>query len=154
MSNELIPSADSSIALETDKPLVEGLRLTIMESKIVERAALGVTPKSISSTLGIPVTTINRLLAKKEVSEALDKIVEARNKAILAHLPTLLIDIIEDKVAMAKESDGRLADVSKRDVVDIAKTISDIIKAGTSTKETEATGLTAFYQTFNLASKE
>lgn len=128
--------------------------LTPMEADVVKHIVLGKTPKSVSSTLGIPVTTIQRLIAKKEVSEMIDEMVTARNKAMVAYLPTLLMDIIEDKVREAEEEDKGLAGASKRDVADIAKILSDIVKNTSSSTPQEANGLTAFYQTFNMVAKQ
>lgn len=135
--------------------LLPNIPLTPIETKILEYASLGKTPKHIGVSLGIPTSTVTRFLAKKEVKEVIDTMVEARNKALLNYLPNLLMDIIDSKIERVQQDpELSMADASKKDIVEIAKTISDIIKGSSSTEKQEGSGVVNFYQTLGFVAQQ
>lgn len=130
----------------------EGLVLSDLERKIIEGLATKVTPKELSIQLGIPRTAIANLLRKPGIQEFMQELVDARNQLMKMQLPDLLMDIIEDKVAV-NEEDGekRLADLTKKDVVDVAKQLNDLIKTTDSVKKDEAEDkFSKLYQQINI----
>lgn len=129
--------------------------ITPIEKQILEDTAMGRSPKQIAVKLGIPKNTIVRFLAKKEVREVVDTMVEANNKAILNYLPNLLMEVIEAKIdRVQQDADLTIADASKKDIVEIAKTISDILKTNTSTDKSEQSAVVNFYQTLGFVASQ
>lgn len=130
----------------------QGLQLTELEGLVVQKVAAGNPPKLVAQEFGIPTNAVNRLLAKEGVSDYLAELIDARNQALKAYLPTLLTDIVAAKVERALEGeDANIADASKKDVVDIVRVINDLIKTSDSTaKDDDSTGFGAFYQQVNI----
>ena len=130
----------------------EGLALSDLERKIIEGLATKKTPKELSIQLGIPKTAIANLLRKPGIQEFMQELVDARNQLMKMQLPDLLMDIIEDKVAVNDEDeDKRLADLTKKDVVDVAKQLNDLIKTTDSAKKDEAEDkFSKLYQQINI----
>ena len=141
MSKELV---------EIDTP--EGLTLSDLERNIIEGLATKKTAKEISIQLGIPKTAIANLLRKPGVKDFMQELVDARNQLMKMQLPDLLMDIIEDKVAVNDEDgEKRLADLTKKDVVDVAKQLNDLIKTTDSIKKDEAEDkFSKLYQQINI----
>lgn len=134
-----------------DKPSKgkKALVFTAMEHQIIEAVVLGKTPKLVAKELGIPVASINRLLAKPDVTEHVQELITARNLAYKAYLPQLLMEIIEAKVQRIEDNpEATMADLAtKKDVVDIAKVLSDVLKStDKSEAKEEATGFQLIYQ--------
>ena len=67
-------------------------------------------------------------------------------------LPDLLMGIIEDKVAQnAEDDERRLADLTRKDVVDVARQLNDMLKTTGSTKEDGNDDvMTKLYQQINI----
>lgn len=129
------------------------LALTPVEELAVTQAASGKTAKQISTALGIPVTSVTSLLAKDNIKELVNQMIEARNRALVAYLPNLLMEIIDDRVTKIQEDpDYTMSDLSKKDVVEIAKVIGDLTK-GASSEGTKDTPMMQFYQHFNLGNQ-
>ena len=126
-------------------------KLSPIEIQIVQHAAANKTPKAIAISLGLPTSAVSRTLANKDVEGYLDSLVKARNKAIEAYLPGLLMDIVEAKVEMIQNDPERsLAELSKRDIVDIAKILSEMTQKSQVSDNTKTDGITNFYQQLNM----
>jgi hypothetical protein len=136
--------------VQLDTP--EGLMLSDLERKLVEGLASKRTPKDLSIEYGIPRTAITNLTRKPGVSEFIQELVDARNQLMKMYLPDLLMGIIEDKVAKNLEEDEtRLADLSRKDVVDIARQLNDMLKTTGSEATTEKEDKFAkLYQQINV----
>lgn len=131
----------------------QGLILTDIERSIIEALASGQTPKDIALELGIPRTAVVNLMRKPSVAEFIQEIVDARNQAMKMYLPDLLTRIIEDKIAkhVDEAEDGRMADLTKKDVIDIARQLNDMLKTtGSETKEVAEDKLGKIYQQINI----
>ena len=140
--------ANDIIQLDTPSNLV----LSDLERKLVEGLASKRTPKDLSIEYGIPRTAITNLLRKPGVSEFIQELVDARNQLMKMYLPDLLMSIIEDKVAKnMEEEDSRMADLSRKDVVDIARQLNDMLKTTGSEAVTEKEDKFAkLYQQINI----
>ena len=127
------------------------IKLSPIETIIVQHAASNKTPKMIATSLGLPTSAVHRVLANKDVEAYLDELVKARNKAIEAYLPGLLMDIVEAKLeAIEADPEKTLADASKRDLADIAKMISEMTQKSQVSDISKQDGVTAFYQQLNI----
>lgn len=127
------------------------IKLSPLETLIVQHAAANKSPKAIAISLGLPASAISRVLANKDVETYLDSLVKARNKAIEAYLPGLLMDVIEAKVErIVNDPEASMADASKRDLADIAKMVSDMTQKSQVSDVAKTDGITAFYQQLNI----
>lgn len=127
------------------------IKLSPIETIIVQHAASNKTPKMIATSLGLPTSAVSRVLANKDVEAYLDELVKARNKAIEAYLPGLLMDIIEAKLeAIDMDPEKTLADASKRDLADIAKMVTDMTQKSQVSDASKQDGVMAFYQQLNI----
>lgn len=143
-----LPSTDLQALTSLPTSLI---KLSPIETIIVQHAASNKTPKMIATSLGLPTSAINRVLANKDVEAYLDELVKARNKAIEAYLPGLLMDIVEAKLeAIDMDPEKTLADASKRDLVDIAKMITDMTQKSQVSDASKQDGVMAFYQQLNI----
>lgn len=121
-------------------------QFTAIEHQIMEMLAEGTnSAKVISTTLGIPQATINRFLARDDVKKHAQELIDARNTAIKAYLPTLLMGIIEARLEKLEEDpEASLASASKKDIVDIARVVNELIKTSDSATSAQDTKLDAF----------
>lgn len=128
------------------------LKLTDLERKVVMALASRKTSRDIALDYGIPKSAIVNLMRKPGVSEFIQELVDARNQLMKLYLPDLLMGIIEDKVLMNEEDDEkRLADLSRKDAVDIAKQLNDMLKTtGSETKEAAENPFMKLYQQINV----
>jgi len=135
---------------ELDTP--SGLILTDMERTILNGLAQAKSPKLISAELGIPKSSITSLMRKPGVSDFVQEMVDARNQVMKMYLPNLLMDIIEDKVKQNSEDDEkRLADITRKDPVDVIKQLNDMLKTTGSPEKEEADDKFAkIYQQINV----
>lgn len=150
VSNTLPQVPSTELKALTDLP-TNLIKLSPIETIIVQHAASNKTPKSIAVSLGLPASAVHRVLANKDVEAYLDELVKARNKAIEAYLPGLLMDIVEAKLeAIEADPEKTLADASKRDLADIAKMISEMTQKSQVSDISKQDGVTAFYQQLNI----
>lgn len=121
--------------LDTPADLV----LSDLERKIIDGLAGNRSPKDLSIDLGIPVNAIRNLMRKDGVSSFIQEIIDARNQLMKMRLPDLLMGIIEDKVLQnAEDEDKRIANLSSKDIVDIARQLNDLLKTTGSEKKDES----------------
>lgn len=131
--------------------LPRNLSLSPVEEQIVRDFVAGTPAKLISSKLGIPNSAVLNLLRKDEIKIFIQEMIDARNSALKMELPNLLMDIIADKVLQIEEDKGRMADATKRDLVDVVRTLNDLIKTSDSSKESEdGDGFSKLYQQINV----
>ena len=138
--------------LDTPKNLV----LSSLERQILNGLAEAKSPKDISVELGIPRVAISSLMRKDGVMDFVQELVDARNQVMKMYLPDLLMGIIEDKVVKNQEDEEkRTADLTKKDVVDVAKQLSDLIKTtGGVEKEQAEDKFAKIYQQINIIQSE
>lgn len=122
------------------------MQFTALEHQIMEMLAEGSnSPKKISTALGIPASTVTKFLARDDVRKYAQELIDARNTAIKAHLPTMLMGIIEAKLERIMEDpEASLADASKKDIVDIARVVNELIKTSDSVTTAQDTKMDAF----------
>lgn len=156
ISNEAIANFPTKTISESYVDALEEVptnlqKLSPIEIQIVQHAAANKSPKAIAVSLGLPTSAVNRVLANKDIETYLDSLVKARNKAIEAYLPGLIMEIVEAKVEMIKNDPERsLAELSKRDIVDIAKILSEMTQKSQVSDNTKTDGIMAFYQQLNI----
>ena len=152
---QVLPSVPSTeLKALTDLP-PNLIKLSPIETIIVQHAAANKTPKAIATSLGLPTSAVIRVLANKDVECYLDGLVKARNKAIEAYLPEMLMSIVEAKLeAIEADPEKSLADASRRDIVDIAKIITDMTQKSQVSDASKTDGVTAFYQQLNIIANQ
>lgn len=133
----------------------EGLVLSDLERKIVEGLASRKSAKALSVELGIPKAAINNLMRRPNVAEFITEVIDARNQLLKLQIVDTLANIFEDKVEKnLEDEEARLADLTRKDVVDVAKTLNDLIKTSDSTSKAEAEDRFAqIYNQINVISK-
>lgn len=109
--------------------------LTLIEKEIVTKYTEGYSVKAISIELGLEQRIIKSILGKPEIREVANEIILCSAQSLKAERIRLLSSIIEDKVKVIEEkvdedgnSIGRMANLSSKDVVDLVKTIDDMLK--------------------------
>ena len=132
------------------------LILSDLERQILDGLAQAKSPKELATSLGIPRTAITSLMRKDGVMDFVQELVDARNQIMKMYLPDLLMDIIEDKVEKNKgDEEKRLADLTKKDVVDVAKQLNDMLKTtGSVDKEEAEDKFAKIYQQINIIQKD
>jgi len=140
--------SNTPIVLDTPDTLI----LSDLERSILDGLAGAKSPKDISVALGIPRAAITALVRKPGVKEFIQELVDARNQLMKLYLPELLMDIIEDKVEENKErEESRLADLTKKDVVDVAKQLDALLKTtGSQTVDEAEDKMLKLYQQINI----
>lgn len=160
--DNIVANGKAPVTVESNLPeipkdeeaLLPTLKISPMEEMIIKHAAAGKTIKQISTALGIPQNTIGRLLAKEEVKDFIDSMIQARNRAMIAYLPSLLMEVIEARVdELQKDPEASMAGLSKRDIVDIAKLIGELGK-NTTVAEKETSPIMQFYQNLNVVAQD
>lgn len=138
------------VPVEVDLP--KGLTLNVIETDILRMFVAGKTTKDISLDLGIPKASIVTLLSKPKVKEFVQEMIDARNTVLKMELPNMLMDIIQDKLdVIADDPEARLASSTKKDVVDIARALNDMLKTTSGGKdEEEQNEFAKIYQQFNI----
>lgn len=141
-------STNAMVPLDTPK----GLILSDLERKILEGLSNNKSKKDLAVELGVPSAAIANLLRKDGVPAFLQELVDARNQLIKMQLPNLLLEILEDKVAKNKEDEeSRPADLTRKDVVDVAKQLNDMLKTtGSESKEEAEDKFMKLYQQINI----
>ena len=137
----------NEVALDTPK----GLILSDLERKIVDGLASSKSAKSISLELGIPRVAIVNLMRKPDVSEFIAEVIDARNQLLKLQLVDTIAGVFESKVRInAEDEDACMADLTRKDIVDVDKTLNDLIKTSDSTsKESSEDRFTQIYQQIN-----
>ena len=105
-----------------------GLVLSHIETSVVMSLAKGSSQKGASISLGLPLTAIANLIKRDGVREYIADLREARMMQMRSGLSEIVYDTLLDKVERAEESGVRLADTTRKDPIEIAKILSDILK--------------------------
>jgi hypothetical protein len=109
--------------------------LTLIEKEIVTKYTEGYSVKAIAIELGLEQRIIKNILSKPEIREIANDIILGSAQSLKAERIRLLSAIIEDKVKVIEEKvddegnpSGRMANLSNKDVVDLVKTVDDMLK--------------------------
>jgi len=102
--------------------------LTSIERSICELYANARTKKEISTLLGIPMNSVTKTLKKRGIDTFINDLILAQNMAQKAGRVRVLSRIADDMIEKIEEGEGSFADATKKDLVDIIKTIDDIMK--------------------------
>ena len=114
------------------------LTLSTLERQIVEGLASNKSPKALAYELGIPQRAITNLMRRPEVAAFITEVIDARNQALKLHIVDTLVAVFDDKIQKnAEDEESRLADLTRKDIVDMAKTLNDLIKTSDSQKQEE-----------------
>ena len=129
------------------------ISFSALEYQILEKLTETSQSKaSIAKELGLPVSAISAFANRKETQEYINDAIKARNLMIKTQIPNMLMEIMEAKLDRIKENgELTLADSTKKDVVEIAKTLADILKMqDASDKKEELTGFQLIYNQLNV----
>lgn len=131
--------------------------LSVLEHNILISLATGGTQGSTSRELGIPLSNITALLARKGVRAYLQELKTARREQMVATASEIAYEVLTDKYDKAKEEDVRAADMTRKDVIDVAKELTGILKqsstmgAGDDTEQGNV--FTNIYKQINILQK-
>lgn len=155
VETEVIEDITPQVQEKQEKPekAPKVISFSALEHQILEKLTESSQSKaSIAKELGLPTSAITQFANKKEVQEYINDAIKARNLMIKTQLPNMLMEIMEAKLDRIKDNgELTLADSTKKDVVDIAKTLADILKIqDSSDKKEELTGFQLIYNQLNV----
>ena len=130
-----------------------GMVITPVEMEILKALVDSTSNKSVAVAMGIPTTTIAKMLRKEGFKEFLMELRSARNEALLAYAINIVADTLQDKMAIIEEDDDkRLGSSTRKDPVEIAKTLAEMLKGQVkATQDTEvADPMAKIYQQINI----
>jgi hypothetical protein len=107
------------------------IKLSPLEREICEYKADLMTNRAIAQLLGVRTSDVTKILTKPELVEFTNELIIAKNKASFASKAMrvkLLSDIIDDKLEKMEEDGTRLAESTKKDLVELVDTIDGILK--------------------------
>ena len=125
LENSIIPISEEIIPTEAVPCSVQ---LNVLERNICELYASSKTKKEISLALGVPMVVVNKTLKKKGVPQFLSELILAQNMAQKAGRVRILNRIADDMIEEIEEGEGTFAGATSKDLVDIIKTLDDIMK--------------------------
>lgn len=112
------------------------IALSELESQIIISLATGGTQGSTALALGIPVESIAALLKRKGVQEYLKELKAARKEQMVTYAAESVFEILQDKRALAVDEGIRPADTTRKDTIDVARQLVEILKTSdTSTAQ-------------------
>lgn len=114
-----VATLDEGITLET----------TELQAQIIELAIQGLQPRQIAISLKVTPMFVQRYLAKKEVRDYMTKIRLVHAEMQQAKMLSLLSGVLDDRLERLEEDEGRLAELSRKDTLDIMRQISEISQA-------------------------
>ena len=125
---------DLTVNIEVLEPTTETPSLQLfskVERDLIELALSNQTVETIALRLAMPKSTVLQLLARKEVQEHLKLLSESMNQMETLRIKGLCERMIDEKIALAEETDSAL---SKKDTLDIIKVYADILAAERKSK--------------------
>ncbi len=129
--------------------------LTSLEEQIINMLVGGAKADTISKEVGIPVTAIVELRRKKGVKEWIAELKEARHDLLLSRAIDVVSATLEDKLDMIEEDeDKRLATSTRKDPIEIAKTLADMLKTRSAVEEASSDPFAKIYQQINIIQEE
>ena len=103
--------------------------LTIQERYIAELYSKGYSSKRIANEMGLPQTTVSRILSTPHIREYVTELVNTQYAVIKEGRLRILNKIVEDKLEQLEEAyDGNLANATKKDIVDVIQAIDSMMK--------------------------
>ena len=110
--------------------------LSTIEEKIIMMLVGGARADNISKEIGIPITAIVELRRKKGIKAWIAELKEARHDLLLSRAIDVVSATLEDKLDMIEEDeDKRLGSSTRKDPIEIAKTLSDMLKTRSAAEE-------------------
>lgn len=114
------------------------LSLSTIETAIIEQLVTNPSSNSVANILGVPVKAVAELRRKKGIKEWIAELKAARKEQMLTFATETLAATLQSKVdAIASDEDQTLGSATRKDHVEIAKTLIDSLK-GTSDAEAAA----------------
>jgi len=98
--------------------------LNVFEVKVVELLSQGKKKKEVADELGMSLTEVYNISNRKAVKVAVEQSVSEITTSIIKRNVPLMSAVIEDKLLQMEEEGGRLADLTKKDVVDLIGELS------------------------------
>lgn len=130
--------------------LPKGLMLSDLETQVLRKVVTGIRVKDISIQLGIPQSSIHNLLRNEDVKNFVQEMIDARNLSLKMELPSLLQDMIQDKIDYAEEEGLTLGQTTKKDLPDLIKQLSEMLKPTGSDTKADDDGWGKLYQQINV----
>lgn len=128
LSVDLVP-----IEPTTDTPSLQLFSKT--ERDIIEMSLGNMTIDTIALRLALPKSTVVQLLAKPDIQDHLKMLSESMNQMETMRLKGLCERMIDEKIALAEETDSAL---TKKDILEVIKVYNDILSAERKSKEPKA----------------
>jgi len=114
----------------TNAPTFSSTELMILNRLVDGRKA------AVAADMGIPAEAIAQLLRRKGVKEFLAELKDAQREMQLAKAIGVVEAVLDDKLAMiAEDDDRRLGASSRKDPVEVAKTLAEMLKGGGSASD-------------------
>jgi hypothetical protein len=130
------------------------LMLSTIEEKIITGLVSG-SRKAVASDLGIPLNAVVELMRKKGVKEYLAELREAQREMLMNRAIQVVSATLEDKIDIINEDEEkRLGTATRKDPVDIAKTLSEMLKSSTPLETEAANPMAKIYQQINILNSE
>lgn len=132
------PQVDTSALRKEEYEVDDGsskVALSDTERNILEYSLKGNSPDIIATRLGLPKSYVRGFLLKKETKDYLKELKEAKSQLLQLRALELYGGIIDARVEQIEENGGSLADLSRKDTVDIIRAaveLSSIIDKGSS----------------------
>ena len=104
-----------------------------MERKVIELASRSNSLGDISLKLALPLSTVEAILCRKDVQEHLVMLSDAMNQVSMMRLKGILQESIESRI----EGTDDMADISRKDTLELIKAYADIITSERKLKAPE-----------------
>jgi len=125
--------------------------LSMIENEILMQLATNTSRSSVADSLGIPVQAVAQLLAKKGVKEYLAELKMARKEQMLTYATEVVAATLRDKMDIIdKDEDKRLGNSTKKDHIEIAKTLQDMLKGTSASEDAAKDPMAIIYQKINV----
>ena len=120
--------------------------LSVIETTILSQLSDGSSKGSVADTLGIPTGAIVQLLRRKGVKEWLQELKVARKEAMLSYATEVVAATLRDKMEIiADDDDKRLGTSTRKDHIELAKTLTDMLKGPVAAENSSNDPLAAIY---------
>ena len=111
--------------------------LSVIEQSIVAKLVTNPSSKAASAALGIPVQAVAELRRKPEVKEWIAELKAARKEQMLTFATETLAATLQSQVdTIAEDEDKTLGNSTRKDHVEVAKTLIDSLKGTTQSEAT------------------
>ena len=131
--------------------IIQAPSLSVIETAILKQLSEGSSKSGVSDLLGIPSEAIAQLLRKKGVKEWLAELKVIRKEVMLSYASEVVAATLQDKMEMIDEDeDKRLGSATKKDHIELAKTLTDMLKGSTASEEVTNDPLAKIYAKINV----